>query len=262
MSGASDTFGDLVQKLSDADAEVRASATTRLMLLDDAGAVEPLLRALEDCSSRVRAKAALALGHYQPQEAVTPLLDHLANDQSARVRAMSAAALSLIGGDAALDGLIPAMKDSDPRVRNVACSAFAQNKDRRAVDRIMELLEDSEWHVRLAACDTLVTLGVADERVLSTIEHLRLDPEAAEHKEGMVAVSDLIRSMLATPKAAVIVAEIAGFPPLDAHRRADLREVLEHVRERLGDGDFGTPLSSLVEDLAERARKLAEGSNG
>jgi len=258
MSGPPDDFKNLVQELSDADPEVRASAASKLMGSEDTRAVEPLLRALEDESPRVRAMAALGLAHYEAEEAVPALLDYLANDSASDVRAICAFALGRIGNDQALDGLIPALNDPDRPVRGVACSAFACAKDRRAVSQIMQLIDDPHWDVRLDACETLVRLEVADERLVDGIERLRQDPQAAEHEKGMMATHQFLQTLLNNPDARICTVDGR---PISDRRWAGLEEVLERARERLGEEGFGDPPPGLAE-LAERARRLVEESHG
>lgn len=181
-----DSLDGLADKLMDTDADVRRLAAMRLGQSENQKSIEPLLSALEDDSADVRASVALALGFLNAEAAVIAIAGHLKSDQSARVRAMCTWALSLIGGGCALDCLALALDDPDEHVRLSACSAFAHAGDTRAQDEIVRMLEDPVWDVRKAACEVLIALGIADQRIVATIDALKKQPEAEEYERGIV----------------------------------------------------------------------------
>jgi HEAT repeat protein len=247
----------LVQKLSDQDPDVRRLAAMRLMSLDDDRAVEPLIRALEDESPHVRASAALAIGHYTPLTAVPALLDHLRHDPYWHARAVCAVALGWIGGDEAINALIPALQDPDRQVRSAAVSVFARNKDRRAIDNLIQLLDDPEWTVRYAVCDAMVMLGVGGEPVVNAILKLRELPEAREFAQ-MTGASDILMEVFEHhPEGLDWTHEYAMSNP-----EAAQRDFLDMLRERLGEEAVPRPPDDPLADLADRAHRLPGDADG
>src|SRR3954454_2009908 len=61
--------------------------------------------------------------------------------------------------EAAIDGLVAALKDTDPGVRRQAAAALGQAGNRRAVPGLIELLKDAMPEVRQRAVSALADIG-------------------------------------------------------------------------------------------------------
>ena len=97
--------------------------------LEQARAVEPLLRVLTDRDPAFRRAAASALGEIEDQAAVPGLVRAL-DDGNAEVRLMVAWALGVIEDGRAVPGLTRVLLgDSDPRVRVAAAGALGDILD-------------------------------------------------------------------------------------------------------------------------------------
>jgi HEAT repeat protein len=244
-------FDGLVEKLSDPDLEVRGAAARRLREMDDDRAVEPLLRALDDESGRVRYAAALGLGYYKTSDAVSSLISHLKDDPSRDVRAICASSLGFIGGDEAMDAITDALEDSDGQVRRSAARIFADEQDKRAVSKLLEMLGDPDWHVRYVVCETLVILGVGDERISETTLALGAMPEARELAELNTYLDATISAYDAHPAVTDLLDEFRA-----SHPDASPREAIGMLRDRLGSDVIPELPDDPLVALAERAKML------
>ncbi len=205
----------LTQKLSDPDHLVRKLAALKMQWLEDARAVEPLLKAMEDEHPGVRAGAAQSLGRYNDPASFTAILDHLAHDPSPGVRRVCAHAARSSDADATMECLERALKDPDELVRLSACWYFVHKHDSRALsaicdllnnadtvlcygaatalirlgiegERVMDMLQnDAAWMVRREIADELIRAGVADQRIVDAIERLMREPEAQKYEANI-----------------------------------------------------------------------------
>jgi hypothetical protein len=83
--------------------------------------IDSHLQRLADANEQVRSESALQLGRLRAAEAIDPLAATLAGDSNPRVREAAARALGLIGSQKALPALQQAAQaDSDPTVRHSA----------------------------------------------------------------------------------------------------------------------------------------------
>jgi len=241
----------LVGLLSDENRLVREAAIMRLVRLSEKVGDDVLIDALGNDAPKVRGLAAMELGKRKCRAAASALLRLLASDQSADVRAFSAMALSRIGGRAALDGLLAALDDENSSVRHTACWAFRRRKNRRAVPRMRPMLSDPDFYVRLCVAETLVSLGIADDRLVETTEQLLSDPVLLKNEAGQREGEVEIRAFLGDPEELRRHAETTG------QSIGELRDCLRYALRRLQKEDFMS--RSRLERLAERARELASG---
>jgi HEAT repeat protein len=83
----------------------------------------------------------------------------LASDSDARVRAASASALGIVGGDDAPVALVRATADSDVRVRRSAVKALASFDDPTTGEALDERTEDEDREVAIRAAEALFALA-------------------------------------------------------------------------------------------------------
>jgi len=192
----------LIERLRDADAEVREAASDALtrigtpkivMRLSQAPrdpvtwagvartlakigtpeAIKVLAEALHDSSAEVWSTASLALADAGPAagEALIGALQH----EVPSVRARAAMALGRARVVAATEALIAALKDSDRSVRLEAVVALAALRQDAAVPALVEALNDSEESVRQSVPIALGEIGT--EAALKALK------EAAQHED-------------------------------------------------------------------------------
>ena len=99
-----------IPALSDTDELVRATATTAVIFLPKAEAVQILLPLLNDKAPFVRGETAFALGEVGDGSATASLIRSLQKDSADEVRSASAVALGKIGDPAAIDVLTAIFK--------------------------------------------------------------------------------------------------------------------------------------------------------
>ena len=238
----------LVGFLSDENMLIREAAAMKLGRID--GVPDSVfVRALSNDSVKVRAIAALALGLRKARIAVPVLLNHMASDPSRHVRTMCASALSSIGGRAVLDRLLESLDDKNHHIRHVACQAFRRRKNRRAVPRMRSMLSDPDFYVRVCVVETLVSLGIADERLIETAEQLLTDPVLLKNEAGQRESEAEIRDFLDDPEEVRKHAEQFGQTTTEI--RQHFKSVLRILRKE------DSTSRSRLEWLVERAKQLA-----
>ena len=94
-----------------------------------------------------------------PAEAAIDGLVAALKDSDPGVRRQAAAALGQAGSPRAVPGLIELLKDSLPDVRQRAVSALAQIGDASAGSALVAALKDSDAHVRARAASALGDIG-------------------------------------------------------------------------------------------------------
>ena len=211
----------LGNRLSDGHPDVRDRSAWALGEIEDATAVEPLLKALHDGDVRVRARAAWALGEIEHPSAVSGLLAAMA-DTEAAVREKSAWALGEIESDLAVDGLLRLLSDTNPKVRRQVVWALGEIESPAAVPGLVQTLTDSDVEVRRQSA-----------WALGEIEH------ATGVDSLVLALKDSDWQVRRT--AAWALGEIEDPAAIDALRAAandansEVRRAIDHALRELGD---------------------------
>lgn len=217
------------------DPAIRRAALDALGRLGGVDALTPLAAALDDSQLEVRQAAATRLAQVVQgfeQAGDLPALQAALAHANPQVRGQAATAFSRLGGDAALESLLPALQDDDPYVRQAVVSAlgelgepalealgelFIEDPGLRtfagealgklgllAVPRLEEALQSSDPALRLAAIDALGQAG--DETTLPLLLPLLSEPDPELH----LAVTQALLS-LGVSRAGVLAYELAGF---------------------------------------------------
>jgi HEAT repeat protein len=144
--GDKEAIPAILRALEDDDLSVRVASAHALGELDDALAVEPLIRSLKlDPSLDVRQMAAWSLGRIGDATALNPLVAVLgALEESPSVRAECAEALGELGQDAAVMPLLEALRDPSPEVRFFSAFALGQIGDVRALPALQHVAAADE----------------------------------------------------------------------------------------------------------------------
>jgi len=124
----------LLEELKNEDPEVRKEAAESLGECQDAGAVEPLIKALDDDNPHVRFASAKSLGNIG-EPAIEPLVNILKNEEG-NIRRYATLALKDIKSDKVVDQLVDALNDEDWSVRKFAAKALGEIGDEQGIDPI------------------------------------------------------------------------------------------------------------------------------
>jgi hypothetical protein len=145
--------------LEDSDRSVRTGAIRAISMvqakdaLDDSRVVDPVLEASLTSELRANADAAVRLGC-----------------------AINLMSVRTPKSDAALNY---AIHDSNDKVVQLACGEVGRRRSPGASDALHSALSHPSWRVRLEACKALITSGYADDAVVSILEQMSREPEAA-----------------------------------------------------------------------------------
>jgi HEAT repeat protein len=91
--------------------------------------------------------------------------------------------------EAAVDGLIAALKDSDAGVRRAAADALGELDNRRAVPALIEAVKDADPDVRRHAIDALGEIG--DPRALDALTKALKDEDATIRRHAAAAIAEV-----------------------------------------------------------------------
>lgn len=187
-----------IAKLSDPDPQVVYESAFNLSWHDNPRKVEPLLQLLKNDNENIRWAAVMGLSQTREPHIEEVIINLSANDPDPQVR--SAAISYLIhGSKKALAAIATASADSNPEVRSSVASAFLWRRCRLGVKILRHLLSDSEWNVRHAACSTLLHHKISDTQLISVVEHLSQEPEAAQYDERVITVRKKLREQEQSP---------------------------------------------------------------
>lgn len=149
------------------DEEARLAAAARLVGRHTRDALEAALAGLGDRSWRVRKAAVEAvLAHPDRDAAIDGLVAALRDDANAGRRNSSVEALVRLGA-AAVPTLLGRTADPDPEIRKVVADVLGEIGDRRTVPAIVSALADGEENVRTAAAEALGKIG--DDRAQASL---------------------------------------------------------------------------------------------
>jgi HEAT repeat protein len=184
----------LVEKLKDADAEVRAESAGDLGSLGPkaASAKADLAKLLDDPAPIVALAAAGAILRIDPIDttAVAALKKGLASDDPI-VRRHAASAIGLSGKASLAEPLAASLKDTDLRVRRTALQAVATlgPAAAKATDAVADLLDDPA--TANDAADALGRIGPAARPALKRIAKLLSGGPTTQHWAAVRAMSQI-----------------------------------------------------------------------
>jgi HEAT repeat protein len=215
LIGRATASPELIECLSDADAEVRALACDALARVGAVNAVTPLFHLLEDANARV-VQAAMgaiqSLGNVETQ----PLALAAAESPNPSVRRSALRILAYFGFPEALSLFLKATTDDDPRMRDAALTGLTFLDDPRALEALLEAARSPLEKTRSAAMRALGQCPKRDARIPSYLLVGLKDPGAwvryyacqALGRLGMESATDSITSLLDDPAGQVRVAAV------------------------------------------------------
>ena len=147
---------------------------------------------------RRRAGSALTMYSVQREEPINvqqkadELAGYLRHGEDPRVRLSCAVVLMSAKGLAVDQAYVHALRDPEQKVAELACTEVGYRGGAEGTAALFGTLTHANWRVRLAACEALITQKTADQRVVSTLDAMSREPEAAvydaevdEYKESM-----------------------------------------------------------------------------
>jgi HEAT repeat protein len=148
--------------------------------IQDINQFSSVVHALQSTSRDSRKEAARKLGELGLEDAVEPLSLALFDEEDVSVRIQIIEALSQIGTDGAIAGIMDVLDDPDDNVRKAAVDALRgvdlDEVSDKVIDELMYLAEeDIDSSVRLAAIDVL--FQYEDKKVTQMLSALSSDPE-------------------------------------------------------------------------------------
>ncbi len=199
-------------------------------------------------------------------DVIVPDLALLIRDKRPSLRSRVAQVLGSIGGQRAIEAMLPLMRDPDATVRSFAVLAMGQAGGRRYLEQIRDLLSDQDAGVREAAALTLSLMPDVSS-VVPLLQAMRSeqsktspDPqEQLRRGRALAAMKTTLRGIIADPRTIPALAEL--LPHLRGYDQAQVLEATWAV----GDPRYGSALQQiLVSDQFDMARlaAIALAANG
>jgi HEAT repeat protein len=140
-----------------------------------------VLCALDDPSVDVRMQAAIMANNLTTPDAEATLIRHLLTDPVSGARALCAMALLDKSSQPVRDAFLVALKDQRSTVVSTACTGLKRIGSDAAIEPLRWVLNHPGWFVRFNACEALFALGAVDRQVITSLERLADEPEAANY---------------------------------------------------------------------------------
>ncbi|HIE28365.1 TPA: HEAT repeat domain-containing protein [Candidatus Poribacteria bacterium] len=148
----------------------------RQQSIQDISQFSNIVHNLQSTSKNVRQEAARKLGELGVEDAVEPLLLALFDEEDVAVRIQIIEALSQLGTDEAIAGIMDMFDDPDNSVRRAAINTLRGIDSDEVIDELMYLAnEDRDRSIRLVAIDAL--FQYEDEKVSQMLAELSSDPD-------------------------------------------------------------------------------------
>ncbi|MFQ6039384.1 MAG: HEAT repeat domain-containing protein [Candidatus Poribacteria bacterium] len=148
----------------------------RQQSIQDISQFSSIAHNLQSTSKNARKEAARKLGELGLEDAVEPLLLALFDEEDVAVRIQIIEALSQIGTDEAVAGIMDMFDDPDTDVRKAAIDVLRGIDSDEVIDELMYLAdEDTDLSIRLAAIDALCQYE--DKKVFQMLAELSSDSD-------------------------------------------------------------------------------------
>jgi len=243
-----DALPHLPPLLKDKDDDVRKFAIELLAAAgarDQAGALAE--RVAGDANPNVRAAAARALGILGCREALPDLVAALQDNEWVRFSALES--LAGMGGEAAVEPILPLLSDPSPATRHAAIETLGAIGSPRAGDALLVHRRTAGRDERAAALKSLLRIGVplsGDNLAGDLLEIFR-----GEEEWGTRIVALRALAGIADEKALRVIVDIVG--SLDPAKPGD-EEILLAVKAALRGIGRPDPLRRLLRDPSLRFR--------
>jgi hypothetical protein len=178
----------------------RRLALTELRDSSPAKVLDVVISLLTSPDPLLRRRAGWGLGCFQ--KLIDPKTDvlagHLVHNADPEVRLSCAIVLMSSPAPTVTLAYRNALADTYEKVVQIACLELAHRGGSENTAALFRTLTHSSWRVRLEACKGLIIQGKADQRVVSALEAMQLDPEADSYD---AEIDEIARIELAATKA-------------------------------------------------------------
>lgn len=114
-------------------------------------------------------------------ETTSELIKGLRTDTSDKRRLTCAIKLMKAEEPEVKQAYIQALADSFDKVVQVSCMELSYRGGDDAVNALFRVLKQHSWHSRLESCKALITLKAANSQVVSVLEQMAQEPDAAKY---------------------------------------------------------------------------------
>lgn len=180
------TFQRIVALLQKDDGLDGFSALSRVRPQPPNEVLETLVALLRFPDEKVRRRAGGALSSFRlagvdMQPYAAALAEYLEHGMDPRVRASCAALMMSATGPVVDRAYLHALRDPEQTVAQIACLEVGARGSAEGTGALFGMLNHPNWRLRLEACKALITQKTADQRVVSTLEAMGREPEAAAY---------------------------------------------------------------------------------
>jgi len=142
-----------------------------------------LVQALDDPDSKVHSRAASELSLFNASigSVAAPLAAHLTSSPYSDVRLGCAIMLMSVKSPETHQAYLHALHDTSDKVVEIACVEIPSRPSSGDAEALYSVLDHPTWNVRLEVCKALITMQKADQRVVSALEAMSHEPEAAHY---------------------------------------------------------------------------------
>lgn len=144
-------------------------------------ALEAVIRLMHSPDRTLRRLAGSSLSWFREFAGTkaAKLVDMLQHHEDERVRLSCAIYLMQVRNPVVDAAFLRALNDPFVRVAQIACVEVGARAGAQAAEALFKTMDHASWRVRLEACKALITLKKADARVVSALEAMSREPEAA-----------------------------------------------------------------------------------
>lgn len=211
----------LVAALKNETARVRASAAHAFAQVDLDQSIPHLFDAIKDEDPWVRYNAIRSIGRHRHAEAFDVLSQLASADPASHVRIAAIDVLGEIGGERAVETLVPLIESDDRDVERAALGALGSIDQPEALEPLLAAARSQDSARRISAVIALGTRG--GSRAVETLQWVAAadtDTEVADAAIGAL-------SQIATPEAVTAIVALTA----DPSRREACIDALAHQRE-------------------------------
>ncbi len=165
------------------DTDIR-SVASHILRFGDHSIIFALQKLTTHPEKIVRQSAMKVLGWHPDPSSVEPILKTLFQEEDHVVRGVGVETLGIIGGKAAVGGLIKALDDPSDHVRIVAAKALAKLGDPASTETLISLLQDEDYNFVIQAIKGLGKIGTSQAK--QALEQLEESHESSFIKNEII----------------------------------------------------------------------------
>jgi HEAT repeat protein len=163
--------------------------------------LDALIASLNSSDEQLRRRAGSSISLFRDvvHSRSDALAEYLQSGADPRVRLSCAIALMPVSSAAVDAAYLKALTDSSDKVVQIACLEIGSRKAPEGVEALKRVLSHPAWRVRLEACKGLIRQNAANRLVVSTLEAMGNEPEAAVYDAEDDQFQQIERELGETP---------------------------------------------------------------